>query len=345
MTGDNGLLQKTGQAKKTTETATALEKIQAEIVGSYGLDGKIDLNELNKNLKRINGLKYNDADIVLDGESKNIVEELPAEVSLDKNSFYIGENGNVLDWKNADIINENIGETISGYSAANLDWQVYYADPVETFLISKQEAKTSFPIPLTKNKQSEDEEEYNYKGSEDVRKTEYGSKWNKMWLKKCTEDTTNNGESTRNNAKATAYMCDSSNWIEYKADIANYAVGGATTELLIASWNKSQKTNIKLSESDITPEGYKYDGIGGFLQEGLFTKDIKNGVYGANKWAAFWFSSPCAGWTWGNKCVSYMGSDGILSCIYWDRENRIRPIVSIPTSKITVNGNMVTVNP
>ena len=70
----DGLLQKAASAKQANETATALENIQAEVAGSYGPDGKIDLDELNKNLKRVNGLKYNDADIVLDGENKNIIK-------------------------------------------------------------------------------------------------------------------------------------------------------------------------------------------------------------------------------------------------------------------------------
>ena len=157
MTGDNGLLQKAGEAKKTTETATALEKIQAEIAGSYGLDGKIDLNELNKNLKRVNGLKYNDADIVLDGENKNIIEELPAEVFIQKNSFFIDKNGEVLDWKGADVINSKIGNIVDGYSVADLQWQVFYSDPIETYLISKTLAKSSFPVPINRKKQNEDE--------------------------------------------------------------------------------------------------------------------------------------------------------------------------------------------
>ena len=346
LTGDNGLLQKAESAKQANEVASAQEKIQVEVAGSYGLDGKIDIEQLNTNLKRINGLKYNDKDIVLEGDDKNIIEELPAEVFLDGNNFFIDENGKVLDWKKADLINEKIGNIVQGYNAQNLEWQVYYSDPVETFLISKKEAKTSYPIPLTRKKQNENEEEYVYKGSEYLRKSVYGAKWNKIWLNKCKEDTANNGESTRLNAQATAYMCDPVNWSEYAIDgISNYAVGGPTVELFIKSWNKSQKANIKIQDSDITTVGYKYDGVDGFFQEGVITKDIKNGVYGANKWMAVWLSSPCDGWTWGNKCIFYVSSDGILTCIYWDREWCIRPIVSIPTSKISVTGDTVTVNP
>ena len=97
LTGDNGLLQKAESAKLANETASALEKIQVEVAGSYNLEGKIDLGELNKNLKCINGLKYENQDIVLEGDNKNIIEELPAEVFLDGNNFFIDKNGKVLD--------------------------------------------------------------------------------------------------------------------------------------------------------------------------------------------------------------------------------------------------------
>ena len=43
---------------KTTE-ATAKEKIQAEVAGSIGTDGNVSIDELNKNLQNINGIKYN----------------------------------------------------------------------------------------------------------------------------------------------------------------------------------------------------------------------------------------------------------------------------------------------
>ena len=71
LTGDNGLLQKATNAKQANEEASALEKIQVEVAGSYGLDGKIDIeNQLNQNLKRINGLTYNDNEIDLNDANK-----------------------------------------------------------------------------------------------------------------------------------------------------------------------------------------------------------------------------------------------------------------------------------
>ena len=58
LTGDNGLLQKATSAKQANEDASALEKIKVEVAGSYGLDGKIDKEQLIKNLQNVQGLTY-----------------------------------------------------------------------------------------------------------------------------------------------------------------------------------------------------------------------------------------------------------------------------------------------
>lgn len=260
---------------------------------------------------------------------------MPAEVFIQNNSFFVDKNGNVLDWKNADIINEKIGETVQGYSAANLQWQVFYSDPIETYLISKTIAKSSFSIPLKRNKQSEDEEEYSYKGSEDVRKSLYGTKWNKMWLKKCL-----NNESTYDSAKATAYMCDSNNWKEYQVDIANYAAGGPTLELFIASWNKSQKKDVKLLERDVTQIGILQQIPSGLRDNDPLKTNICKGAY--NQGNNYWVVSPSSQ---NNYSLKYVKNIGRINNNAYTEKYNVRPIVSIPASNITVNGNTVTVNP
>lgn len=336
LTGDNGLLQKATSAKQANETATALENIQAEVAGSYGLYGKIDLDELNKNLKRVNGLKYNDADIVLDGENKNIIEELPTEVSLNQYSFSIEESGKVSDITYANIINSKIGEIVQGYSAADLQWQVYYADSEETFLISKTPVQENTDIPLKGKNKTE-----NYRGSADVRETEYGKKWNKTWLNKCASNTTIGGESPWNNAKAIAYLSDPDNWNDYKIGPAKYAAGGPTLELLIVSWNKSQGKNIKLPNLGANGyETYKPQEFSSKLRN-----SIKKGVYYND--VDYYVVSPDWKDSNANGAVSLKAvrNSSLSFSFYHAKVCGIRPIVSIPTSKISVNGDTVTVNP
>ena len=330
MTGDNGLLQKATTAKQANEEATALEKIKVEVAGSYGLDGKIDKEQLNKNLSRIEGLKYNDYAL----SNSNKITTLPVEIQLNGYKFFVKQDGQVLSLTQADIINKKIGEIVNGYAAQGLEWQVFYADANETYLISRIIARTNCAVPLKRKKQNNTEEEYEYKGSEDVRKSLYGEKWNKTWLDKCI-----NNESTENNAKATAYLCDPNNWEEYKTDITNYAVGGPTLDLFIASWNKSQGTSITLSNDDVTAFGTLYNKPSELFDSNPIRNTVSNGIYFST--GGYRLSTPGSR----NQGLRCRWEFSISDANYTDAALGIRPIVSIPTSKININGDIVTVNP
>ena len=79
ITGDNGILTKTTEAKNKTAEATAKEKVQTEVMASYGTDGNINIDELNKNLQNISGIKYNGSAI----SDSNKIASLPATVTVD----------------------------------------------------------------------------------------------------------------------------------------------------------------------------------------------------------------------------------------------------------------------
>ena len=116
LTGDNGLLQKAQTAKETNEEATALEKIKVEVAGSYGLDGKINKENLNKNLSKISGLTYKQQAIDLNDLS-TIISTLPATVKLNNYTFSISEEGdvNIIQWiyDNGSYINAKTGQIIN----------------------------------------------------------------------------------------------------------------------------------------------------------------------------------------------------------------------------------------
>lgn len=330
LTGDNGLLKTASNAKEKNIEATAKEKIQVEVAGSYGLDGKIDIEQLNTNFSRINGFKYNDSAL----SNSNKIIALPVEIELNGYKFSVNQYGQVLSLTQADTINTKIGEVVNGYAAQGLEWQVFYADANETYLISRIIAKNNYTISLKRKKQNDTEEEYEYKGSEDVRKSIYGAKWNKTWLDKCI-----NNESTENNAKATAYLCDPNNWEEYKTDIANYAVGGPTLDLFIASWNKSQGTSITLSSEDVTTFGTLYNKPSELFNSNPIRSTVSNGLYFST--GGYRLSTPGSR----NQGLRCRWEFSISDANYTDAALGIRPIVSIPTSKINVNGDVITVNP
>ena len=84
LTGENGILTRANDAKEKTEQATAEEKVQAEVAGSFGTDGKIDLDILNKNLENVEGLTLGLP-----------INYLPTKVVVDGYEIAIGYNGSV----------------------------------------------------------------------------------------------------------------------------------------------------------------------------------------------------------------------------------------------------------
>ena len=89
LTGDNGILTKANNSKNETAKATAKEKVQTEVMASYGTDGKINIDELNKNLQNISGIKYKGSAI----SDSNKITSLPATVTVDGYNVTIEENG------------------------------------------------------------------------------------------------------------------------------------------------------------------------------------------------------------------------------------------------------------
>ena len=109
ITGENGILSKATNARDNNAKASAEERVKTEVLGSYGSDGKLSLDDLNNNLKNVDGLKYNEKKISDD----NKIESLPATVNVDGYDVVITEQGNVekpktLEYaKNDDMLTKN----------------------------------------------------------------------------------------------------------------------------------------------------------------------------------------------------------------------------------------------
>ena len=84
LTGNNGILTQANESKTRTEEAEAREKLQLEIMGSYGQDGKIDIEQLNENLKNL-------------GIENAGITKLPAKVEMGEKTYAIAGNGSVID--------------------------------------------------------------------------------------------------------------------------------------------------------------------------------------------------------------------------------------------------------
>ena len=94
--GEGGLIQRAQEAKELIESAKGEEETKIAVLDSIGKDGKINISNLNENLKKIEGLTYNG-----DTLTNNPIESLPAIVNIGENNLVIKENGSVIvsEWK------------------------------------------------------------------------------------------------------------------------------------------------------------------------------------------------------------------------------------------------------
>ena len=86
LTGDNGIITKASQASEETKRTNAEEQVDIAEVGSIGTDGKINIDELNSNLKQIEGITYKGKVL----SDINRIGTLPAIVTIDGYEIVVG---------------------------------------------------------------------------------------------------------------------------------------------------------------------------------------------------------------------------------------------------------------
>lgn len=96
LTGENGILTKASDAKRDTEREVAKEKVQMAVLASYGTNGKIDVNQLNKNLAKVEGIKNFNGDITEEKLEKGVIVIVDSyEVTIYGTGMVTVEKGNI----------------------------------------------------------------------------------------------------------------------------------------------------------------------------------------------------------------------------------------------------------
>ena len=306
LTGDNGILNQAGRAKDKTTEAESIERVQVEVAGSYGIDGTIDKEQLNKNLKNINGLIYNKKAL----SDSNKIANLPATVTLNGYDIEIDANGGV----------EKIPEIIAKIRA---NPQAYYGKKVTNYKASDSDTNTYRIFYVDKDNDFKDG--YNtiylkadFSGSVSC-STSYDAsqtlikRMNPLWA---TKENTVAAETTtisNSNEQAAAWLCDPSKWTAYcDTDKANYAIGGPSVEMYVKSYNQTHgddalgyqyQTNnvpgyIYKVKDTIQNDGWYTNGD--ILDYSMTYKSMFCGQNG-NKTGLWWLASPSAHANW--RCV------------------------------------------
>lgn len=355
LTGDNGILTQANNAKDTTDYKNAEEAVQMETAGSFDNNGKYSKDIAKNNLKNNLGIP---ADDITDNEDGTLIVKYKGYTfTVDVNGRLKKDGGTLA---TASAVNALIGQIVD-YEEDSEEvnsWRVYYASDTEMFLISTNTVASSTAfgsssgIPLRKTGASAD-----YSGAADVfsaktesgagysyRNVEYGKTYNKFWFDTSTAD-------ANPRSKATAYLCDPANWTKYIGSTApsgTYAVGGPTKELFIKSWNASISQTVvqevSLVSADVTADGYAYNKPDHLYNDDPILKTIlpatENGTDGLyNNGTSYWLASPGSDYAGGVCFVSDRGYVGSYAC---DGASRgVRPLVSIPMSKVQIEDGIV----
>ena len=285
LTGDNGLISKSGEAKKQAEISEGLEQLEIAVTQSTNKRGNIDETKLAKNLSKINGLKYISSDNEEIDVTENTEIKLTAKVKLKGNTFKINDEGKVSYKKDSAIDNEDIfkspetyyGHYITNYNSSNdagiVDengqlgkWQVFMADDTNIYLIASNyitqeytgtkngigfdyDTENQTEATATKMRFNSIRNQYNANSTTtDI--PEILSRLDKQNIYHKWMNTPANQIRNYDNEKAVASMLDVDVWSGYKNNIyAKYAIGGPTIEMFCKAYNNTRTSGTDLLEA------------------------------------------------------------------------------------------------
>ena len=344
LTGDNGILNQAGKAKDKTTEAESIERVQVEVAGSYGLDGTIDKDQLNKNLGNIAGLKIGESNF----GGENIVKELPATVTVNGYDIQITSNGGVRKYDPLAEIIANpqayYGKKVTNYKASDSDtntYKIFYVDKDNYF---KDGYNT---IYLKADFSGSVSCSTSYDASQTLIK-----KMNPLWATKGNTVAAKTTTISNPNEQAAAWLCDPSKWTAYcDTDKANYAIGGPSVEMYVKSYNQAYNG---ITDSNVYTLGatYRATSAPGYIYTlNGAQSTISNGDYGTgndslnytrynsmycgqngNKTGYWWLASPSAGNS-GSVCRVY-GLSADLDQRYYSNDGGVSPLVSLKSSFI-----------
>ena len=337
LTGDNGILTQAGKAKDKTTEAESIERVQVEVAGSYGLDGTIDKDQLNKNLGNIAGLKIGESNF----GGENIVKELPATVTLNGYDIGIDANGGV----------EKIPEIIAKIRA---NPQAYYGKKVTNYKASDSDTNTYRIFYVDKDNYFKDG--YNtiylkadYTGGVSC-STSYDAsqtlikRMNPLWATKGNTVAAETTTISNKNEQAAAWLCDPSKWTAYcDTDKANYAIGGPSVEMYVKSYNQTHGDDaLGCQYQTNNVPGYIYKVKDIIQNDGWYTNDntldysmtYKSMYCGQNgkRTGSWWLASPSA-----HSSISVCDVGGSNARLYGNNyyyDDVVSPLVSLKSSFI-----------
>lgn len=132
LTGENDILQRAGEARENTEQANIEEQVKLTVIASIGADTKINIYDLNTELSRIEGLRYNGNPI----SDSNKITNLPDIVDINGYKIKIESNGNTNKYTKIDYKSIQCGKIVENYEKSGVEWTVLCSDDNNVYLIT-----------------------------------------------------------------------------------------------------------------------------------------------------------------------------------------------------------------
>ena len=265
LTGQNGLLSQAQNASEQTKKADVIERAKTEVIAVQTENqGNITKNEyvqiIKKYFEGIEDIPDEDFPDDFTGAILKAKDEYGGqEIDLSEiynGPFYLKGTGEIFSASDIDA-NPSLfyGKTVEGYISTNTStWQIFYADSENIYLISKNNIYPT-SAPNSKNHQVAHLENsrqiyfgnvyLDYESSASITDSRL-EKW--FGYKELYPN------STRRNVRNVAYMLDTNIWKVFAGDKAEYAIGGATLELLASSYNDIH--DVKLEYNIASESGY-----------------------------------------------------------------------------------------
>ena len=232
---------------------------------------------------------------------------------------------------------EYYGKRITNYSANGVtDWKIFHSDGKNVYIIASDYVPVDkLPETSKKHKPANTNSSYpkaapfdnvinDYTGSANITDEKIKALNNDYFSKGYT--------SASNNMRAVAYMLDTGIWSSFKTEKADYAIGGPTVEMLMASYSKSHNEKYKARASRAT--GYQISKDGGTNWASWYigmlgTSDSLYVITSQTNALAMWLASPSA---YGTSYVVYVNYAGFVGCYnynYTGADLGFRPLVCL----------------
>ena len=324
LTGENGILTRTSDAKEQTEIASVKEQAQLDITNwvadkmENGEDATVNTPEKVKEILEAAN-SSNENKYYKELQTDKIITPSGYEVPYEE-LYTNGTTGGEV----TEVTAANYGDKVNYVSKgdSSLIWRIFYDDENYVYLISSKSDGSNTVESCQLNQYPGSTKTYS--GSADITDS-FLQSLNSQWF-----DIVKDAPTTNSNAKAIAYLMDQDVWDEYKDSEGNasYAIGGPTLELLMNSYNKSEETSHEIGIADCNSTGYLAKVSGSKLET------CNNGIYnnGNGVDLHWWLTSPSSAYS-NIVLFSYSDDGGDFYASATGNSLGLRPIVIIPKSK------------